>query len=72
MDKYYMFIRRFVNASFRLLMRYDWDSSSFQTYNDILTTKGGPLWYSVHRLYYALSLPDSDADSPVLMTTEYP
>jgi ribosomal RNA-processing protein 1 len=43
MDKYYMLIRRFVNASFRLLMRYDWDSDSFQTYNDILTTKGGPL-----------------------------
>jgi ribosomal RNA-processing protein 1 len=50
MDKYYMLIRRFVNATFRLLMRYDWDSSGFQTYNDILTTKGGPLWYSVHCL----------------------
>lgn len=56
MDKYYMLIRRFVNASFRLLMRYDWDSSSFQTYNDILTTKGGPLWYPVYRLLRALSL----------------
>jgi ribosomal RNA-processing protein 1 len=56
MDKYYMLIRRFVNASFRLLMRYDWDSGDFQTYNDILTTNGGPLWYSVHHLYYALSL----------------
>ena len=44
MDKYYMLIRRFVNASFRLLMRHDWDPDSFQTYNDILTTKGGPLW----------------------------
>ncbi len=49
MDKYYMLIRRFVNSSFRLLMRYDWDSGSFQTYNDILTAKGGPLWYAVHR-----------------------
>jgi ribosomal RNA-processing protein 1 len=45
MDKYYMLIRRFVNASFRLLMRYDWDADSFQTHNDILTTtNGGPLW----------------------------
>ena len=44
MDKYYMLIRRFVNASFRLLMRYDWDSGSCQVYTDILTMKGGPLW----------------------------
>ena len=44
MDKYYMLIRRFVNASFRLLMRHDWDADSFQKYNDILATKGGPLW----------------------------
>jgi len=43
MDKYYMLIRRFVNASFRLLMRCDWDPSNFQTYNDILTKKGGPM-----------------------------
>ena len=50
MDKYYMLIRRFVNASFRLLMQYEWDPSALQTYNGILTTKGGPLWYSVHRL----------------------
>ena len=53
MDKYYMLIRRFVNASFRLLMRHDLDLSSFQTYNDILTTKdGGPLWYlPTHRRF---------------------
>ncbi|KAI9512493.1 Nop52-domain-containing protein [Russula earlei] len=43
MDKYYMLIRRFVNASFRLLMRCDWDFGSLQTYNDILIRKGGPL-----------------------------
>ena len=72
MDKYYMLIRRFVNASFRLLMRYDWDTSGVQMYNDILTTNSGPLWYSVHRLFLALSLPNSDAEPPVLMTTEYP
>lgn len=53
MDKYYMLIRRFVNASFRSLMRHHWDSSSLQTYNDILTAKGGgPLWYlPTHRRF---------------------
>ena len=72
MDKYYMLIRRFVNASFRLLMRYDWDSRILETYNDILTTKGGPLWYSFHRIFLCSALADSDADPPVPMTTEYP
>lgn len=43
MDKYYLLIRRFVNAAFRLLMRSDWDSGLCQEYNDILTTRGGPL-----------------------------
>jgi len=43
MDKYYMLIRRFVNASFRLLMRCDWDTHHLQTYNDMLAKKGGPL-----------------------------
>lgn len=44
-DKYYMLIRRFVNASFRLLSRNRWDPSLCQDYNGILTRKGGPLWY---------------------------
>ena len=44
MDKYYLLIRRFVNAAFRLLMRSDWESGLCQVYNNILTTKGGPLW----------------------------
>ncbi|KAH9835867.1 Nop52-domain-containing protein [Rhodofomes roseus] len=42
-DKYYMLIRRFVNASFRLLLRTHWDSSSCDRYNAILTRQGGPL-----------------------------
>jgi len=45
MDKYYMLIRRFVNATFRLLLRSRWDKVSCQEYNDILTGEGGPLWY---------------------------
>ena len=43
-DKYYMLIRRFVNASFRLLMRDKWERDSCQRYNAILTQRGGPLW----------------------------
>lgn len=47
MDKYYMLVRRFVNASFRLLLRDQWQGTSCNEYNDILTQAGGPLW-SVH------------------------
>jgi ribosomal RNA-processing protein 1 len=43
-DKYYMLVRRFVNATFRLLGRSKWDKSACDTYNDILTREGGPLW----------------------------
>ncbi|KAG6837685.1 hypothetical protein H0H93_004961 [Arthromyces matolae] len=42
-DKYYMLVRRFVNASFRLLLRTGWDVDVTKEYNDILTTSGGPL-----------------------------
>ncbi|KAJ7925952.1 nucleolar protein,Nop52-domain-containing protein [Mycena leptocephala] len=42
-DKYYMLVRRFVNATFRLLGRSKWDKSACDTYNDILTREGGPL-----------------------------
>ncbi|KZT74939.1 Nop52-domain-containing protein [Daedalea quercina L-15889] len=42
-DKYYMLIRRFVNASFRLLLRMHWEPSYCDQYNAILTERGGPL-----------------------------
>ncbi|KAH9947101.1 Nop52-domain-containing protein [Amylocystis lapponica] len=42
-DKYYMLVRRFVNASFRLLIREEWDSTTTAEYNTILTARGGPL-----------------------------
>ncbi|RPD82217.1 Nop52-domain-containing protein [Lentinus tigrinus ALCF2SS1-7] len=42
-DKYYMLIRRFVNASFRLLIRTGWDPEACREYNSILTDRGGPL-----------------------------
>ena len=42
-DKYYMLVRRFVNASFRLLVRAEWEEAVLADYNSILTDKGGPL-----------------------------
>ncbi|KAK0465595.1 nucleolar protein,Nop52-domain-containing protein [Desarmillaria tabescens] len=43
LDKYYMLVRRFVNAAFRLLMRAGWDKTACDQYNTILTREGGPL-----------------------------
>ncbi|TFK77367.1 Nop52-domain-containing protein [Pluteus cervinus] len=42
-DKYYMLVRRFVNASFRLLIRAEWEQSTIDEYNHILMDQGGPL-----------------------------
>ncbi|KAF9502356.1 Nop52-domain-containing protein [Pleurotus eryngii] len=42
-DKYYMLVRRYINASFKLLSRAGWDKASCEEYNDILTHEGGPL-----------------------------
>ncbi|KAG6901818.1 hypothetical protein C0995_007617 [Termitomyces sp. Mi166 len=42
-DKYYMLVRKFVNVSFRLLIRTGWDVNVINEYNDILTASGGPL-----------------------------
>ncbi|KAG7452318.1 Nop52-domain-containing protein [Guyanagaster necrorhizus] len=43
LDKYYMLVRKFVNAAFRLLMRAGWDKDACNQYNTILTREGGPL-----------------------------
>ncbi|KAJ6503362.1 nucleolar protein,Nop52-domain-containing protein [Mycena vitilis] len=43
LDKYYMLVRRFVNATFRLLGRSKWDRVACETYGNILTREGGPL-----------------------------
>jgi Nucleolar protein,Nop52 len=43
-DKYYMLIRRFTNATFRLFIREKWNKDACQEYNRILSNKGGPLW----------------------------
>lgn len=39
-----MLIRRFTNASFRLLIREKWDNTLCAEYNSILSDRGGPLW----------------------------
>jgi ribosomal RNA-processing protein 1 len=44
MDKYYMLVRKFVNASFRLLARTKWDAVIVEEYNSILSGPNGPLW----------------------------
>ncbi|KAF5323517.1 hypothetical protein D9611_005657 [Ephemerocybe angulata] len=43
LDKYYLLVRRFVNAAFRLLARAKWDTGLCKQYNEVLTAKGGPL-----------------------------
>ncbi|KAF8632999.1 hypothetical protein AX15_001596 [Amanita polypyramis BW_CC] len=54
-DKYYMLVRRFVNATFRLLIRADWDGSLCDDCNKILTEQGGPLCPSDMRVPTSLS-----------------
>lgn len=42
-DKYYMLIRRYVNATFRLLARAGWSERSVQGVNAILSAESGPM-----------------------------
>jgi ribosomal RNA-processing protein 1 len=42
-DKFYMLMRRYVNATFRLLAREGWSEESVDAANRILTENGGPL-----------------------------
>ncbi|KAJ1302735.1 hypothetical protein OPQ81_003048 [Rhizoctonia solani] len=42
-NKYYMLIRRFVNATFRLLLKHDWNVEACDAINGILQGSGGPL-----------------------------
>lgn len=51
-DKYYMLVRRFVNASFRLLMRAEWDEAIVSEYTSIMTNRGGPLWCVLNKQFH--------------------
>ncbi|CAE6406527.1 unnamed protein product [Rhizoctonia solani] len=42
-NKYYMLIRRFVNAEFRLLLKHGWEPEALDAINEILQGSGGPL-----------------------------
>lgn len=55
MDKYYMLVRRFVNATFILLIRNDWSSTLCEEHNTILRSAGGPLCPSDPRMPQGLS-----------------
>ncbi|TDL28058.1 Nop52-domain-containing protein [Rickenella mellea] len=41
MDKYYMLVRKYINAGFRLLLRARWDKKTCLEYNSILTARSG-------------------------------
>ena len=43
MDKFYMLMRRYVNATFRLLARHGWSEQAVDGVNEILTSKTGPM-----------------------------
>ena len=51
-----MLVRRFVNASFRLLMRAEWDEEIVKEYTSIMSSRGGPLWYASHYMLQLLQL----------------
>jgi ribosomal RNA-processing protein 1 len=42
-DKYYILVRKFVNASFCLLVREEWYSAACEEYNHMIGGPGGPL-----------------------------
>lgn len=44
MDKYYMFLRRYVTASLRMLAREDWNATAIAEYNALISSENGPLW----------------------------
>ncbi|KZS93161.1 Nop52-domain-containing protein [Sistotremastrum niveocremeum HHB9708] len=43
MDKYYMLVRKYVRASFTLLLRTNWKAEYCEEYNKILTSRDGPI-----------------------------
>jgi ribosomal RNA-processing protein 1 len=43
LDKFYLLLRRFIGASFKLLAREEWDLDAIAAYNHVLTGPGGPL-----------------------------
>ncbi|EIN13934.1 ribosomal RNA processing protein [Punctularia strigosozonata HHB-11173 SS5] len=55
MDKYYMLVRRFLNASFRLLMRDNWNEPACAEYTQIMLGERGPLCPTNQRIPQSLA-----------------
>ncbi|OCF33553.1 ribosomal RNA-processing protein 1 [Kwoniella heveanensis CBS 569] len=50
MDKYYLLMRRYVNATFRLLARESWRAEAVEAVNMILSKNGGPMTWEDRRV----------------------
>ncbi|WVW86912.1 hypothetical protein I302_108967 [Kwoniella bestiolae CBS 10118] len=50
MDKYYLLMRKYVNATFRLLAREKWEKDAVVAVNRILTKNGGPMTWEDRRV----------------------
>ncbi|WVQ78924.1 hypothetical protein IAT38_001016 [Cryptococcus sp. DSM 104549] len=50
MDKYYLLIRRYVNATFRLLAREGWEKSAVERVNQVLVKNGGAMTWEDRRV----------------------
>ncbi|WVF68251.1 hypothetical protein IAT40_003016 [Kwoniella sp. CBS 6097] len=50
MDKYYLLMRRYVNATFRLLAREKWRSEAVEAVSKILSKNGGPMTWEDRRV----------------------
>ncbi|KAG8852684.1 hypothetical protein FRB96_008540 [Tulasnella sp. 330] len=60
LDKFYMLIRRFINASFRFLIKLDWEENYMELYDLMLTGPGGPLFPDDQRIPTSLACHMSD------------
>ncbi|WVQ95804.1 hypothetical protein IAU59_002903 [Kwoniella sp. CBS 9459] len=50
MDKYYLLMRRYVNATFRLLAREKWRAEAVEAVNKVLSKNGGPMTWEDRRV----------------------
>lgn len=60
MDKYYMLIRKYVNATFRLLARTGWSKEVIEEVNQMLLVNGGVMTYENPRVPASLAYHLSD------------
>ena len=46
MDKFYLLMRRYVSATFRLVARHQWSTAAIDGVNEILSASSGPMTWS--------------------------